>query len=57
MSVAMHFGTFQLTDEPIDEPVRALGEALARHGAPEQQFRVPRFGETMVFRPAGGNGR
>ncbi len=55
-SVAMHFGTFQLTDEPIDEPVRALGEALARHGVPEQHFRVPRFGETMLFPLAGGNG-
>jgi L-ascorbate metabolism protein UlaG (beta-lactamase superfamily) len=56
-SVAMHFGTFQLTDEPIDEPVRALGEALAHHGVPERNFRVPLFGETMVFPPARGNGR
>jgi N-acyl-phosphatidylethanolamine-hydrolysing phospholipase D len=56
-SVAMHFGTFQLTDEPIDEPVRALGEALARRGVPEQHFRVPRFGETMVFPPTEGGGR
>jgi L-ascorbate metabolism protein UlaG (beta-lactamase superfamily) len=56
-SVAMHFGTFQLTDEPIDEPVRALGEALVRHDVPEHHFRVPRFGETMVFSPGGGNGR
>jgi L-ascorbate metabolism protein UlaG (beta-lactamase superfamily) len=56
-SVAMHFGTFQLTDEPIDEPVRALREALARHGVPEHDFRVPRFGETLAFPPAGGNGR
>jgi L-ascorbate metabolism protein UlaG (beta-lactamase superfamily) len=54
-SVAMHFGTFQLTDEPIDEPVRALGEALARHGVPEHHFRVPRFGETLVFPPAESN--
>jgi L-ascorbate metabolism protein UlaG (beta-lactamase superfamily) len=56
-SVAMHFGTFQLTDEPIDEPVRALGEALARHGVTEERFRVPRFGETMVFPPQDGDGR
>jgi len=55
-SVAMHFGTFQLTDEPIDEPVRALGEALARHGVPEEQFRVTRFGETLVFPRAEGEG-
>jgi L-ascorbate metabolism protein UlaG (beta-lactamase superfamily) len=28
-SAAMHWGTFQLTDEGFREPVRALGEALA----------------------------
>ena len=26
-SIGMHFGTFQLTTEGIDQPVRALGEA------------------------------
>ncbi|HZY85783.1 MAG TPA: MBL fold metallo-hydrolase [Gemmataceae bacterium] len=56
-SVAMHFGTFQLTDEPIDEPVRALGDALARHCVPERDFRVPRFGETILFAPARAYGR
>jgi N-acyl-phosphatidylethanolamine-hydrolysing phospholipase D len=46
-SVGMHFGTFQLTDEPIDEPERHLRVALAEHGVPESQFRVPAFGETI----------
>jgi N-acyl-phosphatidylethanolamine-hydrolysing phospholipase D len=43
----MHFGTFQLTDEPIDEPERLLRQALAEHGVAPSQFRVPAFGETF----------
>ncbi len=42
-SVGMHFGTFQLTDEPVDEPERLLREA----GIPE--FTTLGFGETRVF--------
>ena len=42
-SVGMHFGTFQLTDEPIDAPV----QALAATGAPN--FTTLGFGETKLF--------
>jgi L-ascorbate metabolism protein UlaG (beta-lactamase superfamily) len=48
LTVGMHFGTFQLTDEPIDEPVQQLREALLRHGVPEGRFRVPAYGETIL---------
>jgi L-ascorbate metabolism protein UlaG (beta-lactamase superfamily) len=51
LSVAMHFGTFQLTDEPIDEPVRALRESLAQRGISEDRFRVLGFGETLLHVP------
>jgi L-ascorbate metabolism protein UlaG (beta-lactamase superfamily) len=49
LSIGMHFGTFQLTDEPIDEPVRALRESLTKHGIDEQLFRILGFGETMAI--------
>jgi L-ascorbate metabolism protein UlaG (beta-lactamase superfamily) len=49
LSIGMHFGTFQLTDEAIDEPVRALRKALAHRGVPEGAFRVPAFGETILL--------
>jgi L-ascorbate metabolism protein UlaG (beta-lactamase superfamily) len=49
LSIAMHFGTFQLTDEAIDEPVRALRAALAERGVDEHEFRVPAFGETILL--------
>ena len=42
-SVGMHFGTFQLTDEPIDEPERDL----AATGVAD--FTTLGFGETRVF--------
>lgn len=40
-----HFGTFQLTDEPIDAPLAALAEALAAAGIPAGPFRTLRPGE------------
>ncbi len=50
-SVGMHFGTFRLTDEGIDEPARALAASLQARGVPPASFRVPRFGETLRFSP------
>ncbi len=49
VSIAMHFATFQLTDEAIDAPLHALAAAHAEHGVPADAFRVPRFGETLRF--------
>jgi L-ascorbate metabolism protein UlaG (beta-lactamase superfamily) len=46
-SVGMHFGTFQLTTEGIDEPLRALDEACRARNIPLSQFRVLDFGESM----------
>jgi L-ascorbate metabolism protein UlaG (beta-lactamase superfamily) len=47
LTVGMHFGTFQLTDEPIDEPERLLRLARKEHGVTAEQFRIPAFGETI----------
>ena len=48
-SVALHWGTFVLTDEPLDEPPRRLAEARAAAGLPEQAFRVLGHGETLTL--------
>jgi L-ascorbate metabolism protein UlaG (beta-lactamase superfamily) len=48
-SIAMHFGTFQLTDEPIDEPAELLAAAREGAGAAPGAFLVPRVGETLRF--------
>lgn len=41
-----HWGTFRLTDEPIEEPARKLGEALSAEGVAKERFRAMRPGET-----------
>jgi L-ascorbate metabolism protein UlaG (beta-lactamase superfamily) len=48
-AVAMHFGSFQLTDEGIDEPVEALNRELAKPENSGLDFRVPAHGETLMF--------
>ena len=46
-SVAMHFGTFQLTEEAIDQPAIDLAAALCAAHMDPTEFIVPRFGETI----------
>ena len=48
-AIAMHFGTFKLTQEGIDEPARALAAGRAEAGLAEGDFLVPRFGETITL--------
>ena len=45
--VAMHWGTFKLTDEPLDEPPRRLEAERVRRGLPLERVRVLSVGETM----------
>ena len=47
-SIAMHFGTFQLTPEAIDEPVRLLSRALEEQGVSAAEFRTLEVGESVV---------
>ena len=47
-SLAMHYGTFQLTPEGVDEPVRELTKALQERGVPMEQFRPAEAGESIA---------
>lgn len=47
LSVGMHWGTIQLTDEAYDAPPRALAEARAKAGVSESRFRVMAIGERL----------
>jgi L-ascorbate metabolism protein UlaG (beta-lactamase superfamily) len=49
-SIAMHFGTFQLTPEGIDEPVRELAKALVERGVAAERFRAVEVGESVRLR-------
>src|SRR5262245_57660069 len=46
-SVGMHFGTFQMTTEGIDEPLRALADARHEREIPPSQFGTLGFGESV----------
>lgn len=48
-SVAMHWGTFILTDEPLDEPPLKLAIALKEKQLPTSSFEVYQHGETRFI--------
>src|SRR5438445_488131 len=48
-SIAMHFGTFQLTLEGIEDPVRELAQALRERGVPAERFRTVEVGESVYI--------
>ncbi len=51
-SIGIHFGTFQLTAEPIDEPQELLIRELADAGLNPDVFITLKFGEPFIYRPA-----
>jgi L-ascorbate metabolism protein UlaG (beta-lactamase superfamily) len=55
---AMHWGTFKLTQEPLDEPPVRLAAEWSARGLPGAEKRVLAIGETAaVMRPSNGSRR
>ncbi len=52
--VAMHWGTFKLSDEPLDEPPRVLRAAWEQAGLPENRLNIPAIGETLRLESLAG---
>ncbi|MCW6506825.1 MBL fold metallo-hydrolase [Lichenifustis flavocetrariae] len=50
LSLATHWGTFQLTDEGIDAPLEALQTAKRERGLRQEAFQAPLPGQTIVAR-------
>ncbi len=48
-ALGIHWGTFQLSDEPLDQPPQDLSAALTTHGLSSDSFFVLRHGETRKF--------
>jgi L-ascorbate metabolism protein UlaG (beta-lactamase superfamily) len=46
-SVGIHWGTFILTDEPLDEPPKRLGAALKQNRISPEDFIVLQHGQTI----------
>ncbi len=55
-SLGVHWGTFELTDEPLDEPPRQLAEQRAALGLAEGEFFSLAIGQTQVLTPRGKRG-
>jgi N-acyl-phosphatidylethanolamine-hydrolysing phospholipase D len=51
----MHWGTFSLTDEPLDEPPKRVAAAWRRHALPVDDLWIPAHGETREI-PANSGG-
>ena len=50
-AAAMHWGTFALTDEPMQEPVLRLRRELERKGLPSDTFTAQAVGHTWTVLP------
>ncbi|WP_245200074.1 MBL fold metallo-hydrolase [Herbaspirillum sp. LeCh32-8] len=46
-SIGVHWGTFELADEPLDEPPQKLAEALKEAKLPADQFITLQHGQTL----------
>ena len=53
--VAMHWGTFDLTDEPLDLPPSVLREVVADRGGEAEQVRIFAIGERWAVPDRGGS--
>ena len=49
-SIGMHFGTFHMSAESIDQPLTELKAALLKAGIPESRFTTLHEGETRAFK-------
>ncbi len=49
-SVGIHWGTFPLTDEPLDDPPKELEKAKRSMGLAEDNFIVLKHGETILVK-------
>lgn len=48
-SIAMHWGTFYIADEPLGEPPLYLNRVLKEANMAEDSFLAMKFGETRIF--------
>ena len=50
-SVGIHWGTFELSDESLDQPPKDLAQAARAKGLKDNDFRVMSIGQTLALPP------
>jgi N-acyl-phosphatidylethanolamine-hydrolysing phospholipase D len=50
LSIGIHWGTFELTDEPLDQLTGDLAEALEIPGVPSTDFVLFKHDQTKFFK-------
>lgn len=50
-SIGIHWGTFELGDEPLDQPIGDLARALQAADVPADRFILMKHGETRTLTP------
>ena len=55
LMLAIHWGTFRLTDEPMDEPPRRAEAEWRQRGLDPSRLWVARFGETRAWKKDGSS--
>lgn len=53
LSIGTHYGTFQLTNEGMDDPIEELRKGLQKFKIKEDLFLTPKNGETIFFSTQG----
>jgi N-acyl-phosphatidylethanolamine-hydrolysing phospholipase D len=54
-SIGVHWGTFSLADEPLDQPIHELDAARREKGVTEAEFCIMPIGATRRFVPRNGS--
>jgi N-acyl-phosphatidylethanolamine-hydrolysing phospholipase D len=50
LSVGIHWGSFELTDEPLDQPIGDLEKSLVKLGIAPEKFQLFQHGQTKFFK-------
>jgi len=48
--VPIHWGTFELADEPLDNPPKVLRQEIERLKLDSEKFAILKHGETRIFK-------